>query len=42
MDAKRELINVGTLAAKVEDSDLRIGYTTVETGFGVWLENSKS
>ena len=37
MDAEREFVNVGTLAAKVEDSDLRIGHTTVETGFWVWL-----
>ena len=37
MDAERKFINVGTLAAKVENSDLRIGDTTVETGFRVWL-----
>ena len=37
MDTEWEFINIGTLAAKVEDSDLRIGDTTVETGFRVWL-----
>ena len=37
MHAEREFIDVGSLAAKVEDSDLGIGDTTVEAGFGVWL-----
>ena len=37
VDAEREFVNVGTLAAKIKDSNLRIGYTTVEAGFRVWL-----
>ena len=37
MDAEREFIDVGTLAAEIEDTDLRVGHTTVEAGFGVWL-----
>jgi len=37
MDAKRELINACTLSAKIEDTDLRIGDTTVKPRLGVWL-----
>ena len=37
VDAEREFIDVRTLAAKVEDTDLGIGDTTVEAGFGVRL-----
>ncbi len=37
MDTEGEFINVCTLAAKVEDTDLRVGHTTVKAGFGVWL-----
>ena len=37
VDAEGELIDVGTLAAKVEDADFGIGNTTVEAGFGIWL-----
>lgn len=37
MHAEREFIDVRTLAAEVEDTDFGIGYTTVETGFGIWL-----
>jgi hypothetical protein len=37
MDAKRELIDICTFAAKVEDSDFRIRNTTVEAGFRIWL-----
>jgi hypothetical protein len=38
VDAERELIDTSTLAAKVEDADLRVGDTTVETRLGVRLE----
>lgn len=37
MDAERELIDVRTLSAKVEDTNLRVGHTTVESGLGVGL-----
>lgn len=37
MDAEGEFIDVGTLAAKVEDADFGVGYTTVEAGLRVWL-----
>jgi len=41
MDAQGEFINVGALAAKVEDADLGIGNTTIEAGFGVWLKKTE-
>ena len=37
MDAERELVNVGALAAQVEDANLRVGYTTVKARLGVRL-----
>lgn len=41
VDAEREVIHVGLLTSKIEDSDLRVWDTTVETGLGVWLDISK-
>lgn len=37
MDAERELIDVRTLSAKIEDSNLWVRYTTVESGLWVRL-----
>jgi len=37
VDAERELINTSTLAAEIEDTDLRVGDTTVEARLRVWL-----
>jgi hypothetical protein len=37
VDAERELVDVRTLSAKIEDTNLRIGDTTVESGLGIWL-----
>jgi len=37
VDAERELVNVRTLSAKVEDTNLWVRYTTVEAGLWVWL-----
>lgn len=37
VDAKRELIDVGAFSAEIEDTNLRVRYTTVEAGFWVWL-----
>ena len=37
MDAEREFIDVGSLAAEIEDTNLGIGYTAVEARFGIWL-----
>ena len=38
MDTERELIDTCTLAAKVEDTNFRVGDTTVEARLGVRLE----
>ena len=37
VDTKGEFIDVGTLAAEIEDADLRVGDTTVEARLGIWL-----
>lgn len=39
MDAEGEFIDVGTLAAQVENADFGIGDTTVEARLGIWLED---
>lgn len=41
VDAEREVIDVRTLSAQVEDSDLGVGDTTVESGLGIRLEKSR-
>lgn len=38
VNAEREVVNTGTLAAKIEDPDLGVGDTTVEPGLGIRLE----
>ena len=40
VNAEGKFIDICTLATEVEDTDLRIGYTTVESGFWIWLEKS--
>ena len=35
--AEREVIGASLLTSQVEDTDLRVGYTTVEPGLGVRL-----
>jgi len=37
VDAERELIDVCALTAKIENTNLRVGDTTVETRLGIWL-----
>lgn len=37
MDAERELVDIGALTTEIEDTDLGVGYTTVEPRLGVWL-----
>lgn len=37
VDAKREVVDGGTLAAKIEDTNLGVGHTTVEPRLGVRL-----
>lgn len=39
VDAEGKVIDTGALAAKIEDANLRVGYTTVETRLRVWLQN---
>ena len=41
VDAQREVVDVGTLAAEIEDSDLGVGDTTVEPRLGIRLQRSK-
>ena len=38
MNAEGKFIDVGTLAAEIEDADFGIGDTTVEAGLGIWLK----
>lgn len=37
VDAKGKFIDVGTLAAQIENADFGIGHTTIEAGLGIWL-----
>ena len=37
MDTSWKFVDAGLLPAQVEDADFRVGDTTVEAGFGVWL-----
>ena len=37
VDAEREVIDTGTLTAKIEDANLGVWYTTVEARLGVRL-----
>lgn len=38
VDAERELVDICTLSAEIEDTNLRVWYTTVESGLWVRLE----
>lgn len=38
MDAERELVDVCALSAEIENADLRVRYTTVESGLWVRLQ----
>ena len=35
--AEGEFVDVGTLAAQIENADFGIGHTAVEAGLGIWL-----
>jgi hypothetical protein len=37
VNAEWEFVDIGTLAAEIEDSNLGVGYPTVEAGLRVWL-----
>ena len=41
VDAEREIVDTGALAAEIEDADLRVRYTTVEAGLRVWLQSQR-
>ena len=41
VDAEREVVDVGTLASQIEDTDLGVGDTTVVPGLGVRLRDVK-
>lgn len=41
MDAEREIVDICALSAEIEDSDLWVGDTTVESGLRVWLKLEK-
>ena len=38
VDAEGEFVDIGSLASEIEDSNLRVGNTTVKAGFGVGLD----
>jgi len=37
VDAEREFVDIGTLSPKIEDTNLGVRYTTVESRLRVWL-----
>ena len=40
MNAEGKFVDICTLATEVEDPNLRVGYTTVESRLGIWLKKS--
>ena len=42
VNAEREAIDVRLLSAEIEDTDLGVGYTTVEPGLGIRLNETLS
>lgn len=38
VNAEREIIDIGLLSSEIEDSNLWVGNTTVESGLRIWLE----
>ena len=37
VNAERKFVDIGALATEVEDTNLRVWYTTVESGLGIGL-----
>lgn len=37
VNAEREIVDIGLLSSEIEDSDLWVGDTTVESGLRIWL-----
>lgn len=42
VNAERKLVDICSLTAKIEDADLWVGHTTVETRLWVWLAVKRS
>jgi hypothetical protein len=42
VNAEGKFVDIRPLATKVEDANLRVGYTTVESRLGIWLKTSQS
>ena len=40
MNAEGKFVDICTLATEVEDTNLRVRYTTVESRLGIWLKKS--
>ena len=40
VNAEGKFVDICALATEVEDPNLRVGYTTVESRLGIWLEKS--
>ena len=40
MNAEGKFVDIRTLATEVEDTNLRVGYTTVESRLGIRLKKS--
>jgi hypothetical protein len=40
VNAEGKFVDICTLATEVEDTNLRVGYTTVESRLGIWLKKS--
>jgi hypothetical protein len=38
VNAEGKFVDICTLATEVEDTNLRIGYTTIESRFWIWLQ----
>ncbi len=41
MNAEREVVDIGLLSSEIEDSNLWVGDTTVESGLRIWLKVTK-
>ena len=38
VDAEGKFVDVGTLAAQIENADFGVGHTAIEAGLGIWLQ----
>jgi len=42
VNAEREIVDIGLLSSEIEDSDLWVWNTTVESGLRIWLTRETS